>query len=83
MTKSKKVAEFALGHITLRTTVCPRGGTTFALFAGEALTEAHRRKPLFTGHVEAGMGTQCRRLGHHLDDLEQAIACAREKGSQK
>lgn len=69
MTQPQDRTRMAVGHITFETLICPRGGITFALIAGDARSEAARR-PLFAGHVVPGMATELRRLAHHLDDLE-------------
>jgi len=72
MTKKLVRDELKVGHITFKTTIEPSGCATFALIAGECANE-QKTKPLFTGVVEKGMGTQLRRLAHHFDDLEKLI----------
>jgi len=71
MTAPADKQQFKVGHITFETSVSPRHGTTFALIAGEA--EHKPTKPMFTGCVEKGMGTQLRRLAHHFDELEREL----------
>jgi hypothetical protein len=63
---------FEVGHVTFEVCDHPEHGVTFALIAGEAV-HARDRRPMFSGHVAVGMGTQLRRLAHHLDDLEKSI----------
>ncbi|WP_417257372.1 hypothetical protein [Celeribacter sp.] len=60
---------FEVAHITFEVVDHPEYGQTFALIAGHAL-HAKDRRPLFSGHVEQGMGTQLRRLAHRIDELE-------------
>ena len=60
---------YEVAHITFE--VSPED-KTFALIAGQAL-EAKDRRPLFTGFVEKGMGTQLRKLAHRFDDLEAEL----------
>jgi len=71
MTKVIVRDTYQVGHITVATAIDPSGCATFALIAGEAVHKTP--KPLFTGIVEKGMGTQLRRLAHHFDDLEKLI----------
>lgn len=61
---------FRLGHVIVRTTEHRENGKTFALYPD---IEGGEKKPLFTGHIEKGMGTQLRRLAHHFDDLEAGL----------
>ena len=61
---------FRFGHVIVRTTDHRNNGKTFALYPD---VEGGEKKPLFTGHVEKGMGTQLRRLAHHFDDLEATL----------
>lgn len=63
---------YPIAHITVEVIDHPEHGATFALIAGEAL-HARDRRPLFSGHVEAGMGTQLRRLAHRIDELEDRM----------
>lgn len=58
-----------VGHITFELCDHPNDGATFALIAGMAL-HAKDRRPLFSGHVEKGMGAALRRLAHRFDELE-------------
>ncbi len=60
---------FRVGHILFELSDHPKNGATFALIAGEATEEKHKR-PLFTGFVHKGMGTQLRRLAHRFDEIE-------------
>ncbi len=60
---------YRVGHILFEVCDHPENGKTFALIAGEA-TEAKFLRPLFTGFVQRGMGTQLRRLAHRFDELE-------------
>lgn len=61
---------FHIGHVVCRTTEHREYGITFALYPD---VEAGEKKPLFTGHIEKGMGTELRRLAHHFDDLEARL----------
>lgn len=63
---------FRVGHILFEVCDHPEHGKTFALIAGEA-TEDKMRRPLFTGFVQRGMGTQLRRLAHRFDELEAGL----------
>lgn len=58
---------FRVGHMIVRTTDHAENGQTYCLYPD---VEGGEKKPLFTGHVEKGMGTELRRLAHHFDDLE-------------
>ena len=58
--------QFAVGHITFELCDHPENGATFALIAGEAM-HAKDKRPLFSGHVEKGMGSALRRLAHKFD----------------
>jgi hypothetical protein len=60
---------FAVGHVLFDLYECPDQGAMFCLIAGEPTT-AKREKPLFSGLVLRGMGTQLRRLAHRFDELE-------------
>lgn len=70
MTKSQSRQQMKVAHMTFETVVDPRGGPTFALFAGDML---NKPKPLFTGCVEKGMGTELRRLAGLFDKLEEKL----------
>lgn len=70
MTKPQNRHTLKVAHMTFETLVDPRGGTTFALFAGDMI---NKPKALFTGHIEKGMGSQLRRLAAHFDDLERDL----------
>ncbi len=61
---------FRIGHVVVRTTCHRENGQTFSLYPD---VEDGEKKPLFTGHVEKGMGTELRRLAHHFDDLEARL----------
>ena len=63
-----------VGHVTFEI-VAPHPKqlcSSFALIAGES-PEGTKRKPLFTGVIHKGMGTQMRRLAHRFDELEAEI----------
>jgi len=59
-----------IGHVIVRTTDHRENGQTFSLYPD---VEGGEKKPLFTGHVEKGMGAELRRLAHHFDDLEARL----------
>ncbi|ABF64367.1 hypothetical protein TM1040_1634 [Ruegeria sp. TM1040] len=65
--------KFRVGHILFELCDHPENGKTFALIAGEA-TEAKFMRPMFTGFVQRGMGTQLRRLAHRFDELEADLS---------
>ena len=67
-----KREQFRVGHVLFEVCDHPEYGKTFALIAGEA-TEAKMLRPLFTGFVQRGMGTQLRRLAHRFDELEAGL----------
>ena len=70
--KSFTREQHAVGHITFEVADNPKTGcATFALIAGEA--PDGKRKPMFTGIVQRGMGTQLRRLAHRFDELEAKL----------
>lgn len=71
--KSYERERFWLDHVMFEICDHPDCGATFALIAGEA-TEAKLRRPLFTGHIKRGMGTQLRRLAHRFDELEARLS---------
>lgn len=64
--------QFRVGHVTFEIVDPPEGGATFALIAGDAMLQKDRR-PLFSGHVVRGMGTELRRIAHRFDELEMAM----------
>ncbi len=70
--KSYTRERFWLDHVMFEVCDHPENGRTFALIAGEA-TEEKLRRPLFTGHIKRGMGTQLRRLAHRFDELEASL----------
>ncbi|MFV1591277.1 hypothetical protein VWZ88_01755 [Phaeobacter sp. JH20_36] len=73
MAERKRILDqsyFRIGHVVVRTTVHRENGQTFSLFPD---VEGGEAKPLFTGHIEKGMGTELRRLAHHFDDLEAKL----------
>lgn len=70
--KTFKREQFHVGHILFELCDHPEYGKSFALIAGEA-TEAKYLRPLFTGFVQRGMGTQLRRLAHRFDELEAGL----------
>ena len=57
---------FEVSNVTFE--LCSNAGT-FALVAGQAM-HAKDRRPMFSGIVEPGMGTQLRRLAHAIDKME-------------
>ncbi|TNE66821.1 MAG: hypothetical protein EP336_09395 [Rhodobacteraceae bacterium] len=61
---------YKVAHITVEVIDHPDHGRTFALFAGEAMHPEDRKRPLFSGHIPKGMGTELRRLAHRIDELE-------------
>lgn len=63
---------FRVAHVLFEVANHPEYGATFALIAGEATEEKYKR-PLFSGHIERGMGTQLRRLAHYIDELEAQL----------
>lgn len=64
--------QFPVGHITFEVLDHPQNGKTFALIAGDAVS-AKDRRPLFSGHIQKGMGRQLRQLAHRLDELEVGL----------
>lgn len=65
-----KREQFKVGHITFEIADHPTNGCTFALIAGEA-TENKYLKPLFTGHISKGMGSELRRVADRFDKLAE------------
>jgi hypothetical protein len=63
---------FQVAHVRFEVCDHPEHGKTFALFAGDPLDPKFQR-PLFTGFVHRGMGTQLRRLAHRIDELEEGL----------
>jgi len=63
--------QWAIGHVTFELADNAKTGATFAMIAGEA--PDGKRKPLFTGIIQAGMATQMRRLAHRLDEIEARL----------
>lgn len=72
MTKVQELAYHPVAHLTVRTRICPRSGTTFAFLGGDPHAPKFER-PLISGFVEKGMAKQLRRLAHHLDELEAKL----------
>lgn len=71
-TKAKR-ERFDVAHVAFEVCDHPENGQTFALYPG--LDElAPKKPPLFSGHIEKGMGTQLRRLAHRVDELESKLA---------
>jgi hypothetical protein len=64
--------KLSVAHVTFEVIADPDEGCTFGLFAGEAVL-AQYRKRLFSAPIEPGMGTQLRRLAHHIDHLEAKL----------
>lgn len=60
---------FEVAHVTFE--LIAKDGT-FGLFPGLA-ENAKERRPLFTGFVEKGMGTQLRKLAHAIDEIEAKL----------
>lgn len=61
---------YQVAHVTFEVCDHPEHGVTFALIAGEAV-HAKDRRPMYSGHIPKGMGTQLRRLAHRIDELEE------------
>ena len=61
--------QYPVAHITFEVS---RKNGTFGLFPGLA-ENAKERRPLFTGFVEKGMGTQLRKLAHLCDEIEAEL----------
>jgi hypothetical protein len=72
MTKAQTLEYHPIAHLTVRTRICPRSGTTFAILGGNPDSPSFE-KPLFSGFVEKGMGAELRRLAHHIDELEAKL----------
>ena len=64
---------FRRGHIEVVVIDHPENGVTYGLRAAVPLVNGQRPPLLFSGHLEKGMGTQARRLGHHFDKLEAKL----------
>ena len=60
---------FQVGHVTFEINQNEECGATFALIAGDALT-AKDRRPLFSGHINAGMSEELRELAFHVRQIE-------------
>jgi len=60
---------FQVSHVTFEVVDHPRHGATFALIAGEAC-HAKDRRPLFSGHIGAGMADQLRDLARRIEEIE-------------
>jgi hypothetical protein len=59
---------FDIAHVQVEVIDHPENGVTFGL---RTKYGPDNRPNLFSGHTEPGMGTQLRRLAHHLDALEE------------
>ncbi len=70
MTRPQIKHRQAVAHMTFETIVYPSGETTFALYVADMATNP---RPLFSGHVTRGMGSDLRRLASHFDDLERNL----------
>jgi hypothetical protein len=70
--------QFPVAHIRFEVADHRENGCTFALMVGDPIT-AQDRRPLFSGHIEPGMGTQLRRLAHHINDLEAKMAAEKKR----
>ena len=64
--------KFIVAHVTFELCDHPKNGVTFALIAGDAIDAKHRR-PMFSGHIKKGMGSQLRRLAARIDQLEEKL----------
>jgi len=71
-TTTYKREKFIVSHVTFELCEHPKNGSTFALIAGDAIDAKHRR-PMFTGHISKGMGSQLRRLAARIDEIEGQI----------
>ena len=58
---------YTVDHMTFEMT-----DTTYAVIAGEAVLKKDRR-PLFTGIIKKGIGTELRRLAHQFDEREDRL----------
>jgi hypothetical protein len=67
MTKPQKRHRVEVAHMTIETIVCPRGGTTFAVHAGNP----DDKKPNFTGFIKPGMAAELLELSAHVRQLER------------
>lgn len=61
---------FDVAHVQFELIDHPDNGVTFGL---RAKYGPDNRPCLFSGHIEAGMGTELRRLAHAVDVLEAQI----------
>ena len=66
--KTYKREAFPVSHVIFEVCDHPVNGKTFALFAGDFPVKD--RRPMFSGHINKGMGTQLRKLAHRIDELE-------------
>ena len=71
-TTTYKREQHKVAHVTFELCGHPKNGATFALIAGDAIDAKHRR-PMFTGHISKGMGSQLRRLAARIDEIEGQI----------
>lgn len=60
---------YTVAHITFELCNRKENGQTFALIAGDAL-QAKDRRPLFSGHVTAGMSAELRTLANAIEQME-------------
>jgi len=70
--------QFPVAHLRFDVADHRENGCTFALLIGDPIT-AQDRRPLFSGHIEPGMGKQLRRLAHHIDGLEAKMVADKKK----
>jgi hypothetical protein len=71
MTKPQSRQELPFAGIIIETLVDPRGGATYGLYANERAKLA--KKPVFSGHIEKGMGDQLRLVAAQFDFLEKKM----------
>jgi hypothetical protein len=60
---------FQVAHVTFEINENEDDGATFSLIAGEAAT-AKDRRPLFSGHISAGMSEELRELALKIRQIE-------------
>jgi hypothetical protein len=60
---------FQVAHVTFEINENEDDGATFSLIAGEAAT-AKDRRPLFSGHISAGMSEELHELAFKIRQIE-------------
>lgn len=60
---------FPVAHVVFQVIDHPENGVTFGLFT----CDPDQSRPLFSSHIEKGMGTQLRKLAHRIDELEAKL----------